>query len=67
MSTQAERQPGEGVSSGQLRLLTDGERKRRPRDWSLDEHTREVGRAGVAAIRETLRRAQPPQPVQKAS
>ena len=41
----------------QLRLLPGGER--RP-DWVLDEHTRRVGRRGVAQAREVLRRAQPP-------
>jgi hypothetical protein len=43
----------------QLRLLPGGER--RP-DWMLDEHTRRVGRRGVAQAREVLRRAQPPLP-----
>lgn len=28
-----------------------------PRDWQLDEHTREIGRAGVAKAREALRQA----------
>ncbi|HTL84698.1 MAG TPA: hypothetical protein VL856_05915 [Acidimicrobiia bacterium] len=43
----------------QLRLLPGGDR--RP-DWVLDEHTRRVGRHGVAQAREVLRRAQPPVP-----
>jgi hypothetical protein len=49
---------------GQLRLLTSP--IRRP-DWELDERTRQIGRAGIAAVRETLRRAQPPEPFPKAS
>jgi hypothetical protein len=43
----------------QLRLLAGGER--RP-EWVLDEHTRRVGRRGVAQAREVLRRSQPPEP-----
>jgi hypothetical protein len=43
----------------QLRLLPGGPRARR---WSLDERTRQVGRAGVAEAREILRHAQPPKP-----
>jgi hypothetical protein len=42
----------------QLRLI---EGERRP-DWALDEKTRRIGRAGVAAAREALRRARPPEP-----
>jgi hypothetical protein len=38
-----------GPVAVQLRLLPD--------DWSLDEHTRRVGRRGVARARETLRRS----------
>jgi hypothetical protein len=57
-------------TTGQLRLLA-GEKgaKRRPRrpDWVLDERTREIGRAGVEQLRETLRRAQPPESIKKAS
>jgi hypothetical protein len=64
MSTQAERQSDRAVPSGQLRLLSN--EKPRP-DWALDERTRDIGRKGIAAVRETLRRAQPPQPFQKAS
>jgi hypothetical protein len=40
--------------------------KRRP-DWDIDDTTRQIGRQGVAAVRETLRRARPPMPVKKAS
>ena len=35
--------------------------------WALDEKTRRVGREGIAAARETLRRARPPEPFPKAS
>jgi hypothetical protein len=49
---------------GQLRLLTTP--SRRP-DWELDEQTRQIGRAGIAAVRETLRKTHPPQPFPKAS
>lgn len=38
-----------GPVAVQLRLL--------PGDWSLDEHTRRVGRRGVAQAREILRRS----------
>jgi hypothetical protein len=38
-----------GPVAVQLRLLPD--------DWSLDEHTRRVGRRGVAQAREILRRS----------
>jgi hypothetical protein len=48
--------------AAQLRLLLGGERHD---DWRLDERTRRVGKKGVAAAREVLRRAQPPEPVQK--
>ena len=54
---------------GQLHLLTMEtavEKGRRP-DWALDEKTRRVGRAGIEAARETLRRARPPEPFPKAS
>lgn len=34
----------------QLVLIDDS-----PRDWRMDEHTREVGRAGIAAARAVLR------------
>jgi hypothetical protein len=34
-------------------------------DWVLDAKTRRVGRAGVAEAREVLRRARPPQPVDR--
>jgi hypothetical protein len=58
---------------GQLHLLpaepskkAAAKKTRRP-DWTLDEKTRRVGREGIAAVRETLRRARPPEPFQKAS
>jgi hypothetical protein len=42
----------------QLRLLPgDSPAQIRPPDWSLDEHTRRIGRRGVAQARETLRRS----------
>ena len=53
--------------TAQLRLLATDRRARVPADWVLSERTRQIGLAGVAAIRETLRHAQPPEPVQKAS
>lgn len=43
----------------QLRLLPGGAPRR---DWALDEHTRNVGRRGIAAAREVLHAAQPPEP-----
>jgi hypothetical protein len=55
------------TGTAQLRLLATERRERVPADWVLSERTRELGLAGVAAIRETLRRAQPPEPVRKAS
>jgi hypothetical protein len=55
------------TGTAQLRLLASDGRERRPADWVLSERTRKIGLAGVAAIRETLRQAQPPEPVQKAS
>jgi hypothetical protein len=48
-------------------LPAEPTKKQRQRDWSLDEKTRRVGRAGVEAARETLRRARPPEPFPKAS
>jgi hypothetical protein len=51
----------------QLRLLSSDGRERVPADWVLSERTRKIGLAGLAAIRETLRQAQPPEPVRKAS
>ena len=48
---------------GQLRLIPGGPRARR---WTLDERTRQVGRAGVAEAREILRHASPPQPRERA-
>ncbi|MCU1427563.1 MAG: hypothetical protein JWL83_1563 [Actinomycetia bacterium] len=50
--------------TGQLRLL-EGD-KRRP-EWDLDDQTRQIGLQGIAAVRETLRRAHPPEPIRKAS
>lgn len=43
--------------SNQLRLIdtTGGP----ARAWRLDEHTRQVGRNGIAAAREALRRSHP--------
>jgi hypothetical protein len=55
------------TGTAQLRLLGSERRERVPADWVLSKRTREIGLAGVAAIRETLRQAQPPEPVQKAS
>jgi hypothetical protein len=55
------------AATGQLRLLS-GDRSRTSRkQWALDERTRRIGRAGIEAVRETLRNAHPPEPVQKAS
>jgi hypothetical protein len=39
----------------QLVLLDDDEVGQK--DWQLDEHTREIGRRGVALAREALRQA----------
>jgi hypothetical protein len=47
----------------QLQLLTGGHK--RP-EWTLDERTKRLGRRGVAEVRETLRRARPPQPIEPA-
>jgi hypothetical protein len=62
---------GANATTGQLRLLAGekGAKRRRSRrpDWVLDERTREIGKAGIAQLRETLRRAQPPDSVKKAS
>jgi hypothetical protein len=55
------------TGTAQLRLLAGDHRAQVPADWVLSKRTREIGLAGVAAIRETLRQAQPPEPVQKAS
>ena len=46
----------------QLVLLTDDDDRaaeERLGAWSLDEHTREVGRKGLALAREALRQASP--------
>ena len=40
--------------SNQLRLI-DAENGARSSDWRLDEHTREIGRNGIAAARAALR------------
>jgi len=53
----------DGQTMRQLRLLPGGAPRR---DWALDEHTRSVGRRGIAAAREILRAAQPPEPEQRA-
>ena len=59
--------PAKSEPTGQLRLLS-GDRSRTSRkQWALDERTRRIGRAGIEAVRETLRNAHPPEPVQKAS
>lgn len=41
------------METRQLILISDEP----ARDWRLDEHTRQVGRAGIAAAREALRAA----------
>lgn len=43
----------------QLRLLPGRSAKH---DWTLDDRTRYIGRAGVAEARAILRQARPPQP-----
>jgi hypothetical protein len=53
------------MEPGQLRLL--GTRVSRRPDWTLDDETRQIGRNGIATVRETLRRATPPEPIRKAS
>jgi len=45
-----------GSGAVQLRLSSDDHRRH---DWLLDEHTRRVGRQGVAQAREMLRRSAP--------
>lgn len=49
--------PGEDgcMETRQLALITDDPSA--SRDWRLDDHTREVGRRGVAAARQALRAA----------
>jgi hypothetical protein len=44
------------MDTRQLALITPDELAAR-RDWRLDDHTREVGRQGIAAAREALRAA----------
>lgn len=41
------------METRQLVLISDEP----SRDWRLDDHTRQVGRAGIAAAREALRAA----------
>ena len=45
--------------TNQLALLPDASRGPREHEvsWELDEHTREVGRQGLAAARQALREA----------
>jgi hypothetical protein len=66
MSETAESKGPATDAPGQLRLLGSDARPRR-REWVLDERTRQLGRAGIAAARETLAKAHPPDPVRKAS
>jgi hypothetical protein len=49
--------------AAQLRLLPNREPHA---DWALDERTRRTGLKGVAAAREILRHARPPEPKQSA-
>ncbi|MFP3906031.1 MAG: hypothetical protein ACLFRV_01630 [Acidimicrobiales bacterium] len=44
------------MDTRQLALITDDE-SATARDWRLDDHTRQIGRKGVAAAREALRAA----------
>jgi hypothetical protein len=55
----------EAPATGQLRLLSGDRARTRRKEWVLDERTRQIGRAGVLAIRETLRNARPPEPLQQ--
>ena len=48
------KQIADGPVAVQLRLLPGDWRRH---DWSLDEHTRRVGRQGVAQAKEILRRS----------
>jgi hypothetical protein len=59
--------PSTAKPTGQLRLLSGDRARTRRKEWALDERTRQIGRAGVSAIRETLRNAHPPEPIQRAS
>jgi hypothetical protein len=43
------------MDTRQLALITDDPSA--TRDWRLDDHTREVGRRGVAAARQALQEA----------
>lgn len=59
----SERSTGEqrAGEAQQLKLLNGGAKQT---DWTLDERTRRAGREGIAAARETLKKARRPQPVQ---
>ncbi len=59
----SERSDSYNGGAAQLRLLLGSEGRE---DWQLDERTRRVGRRGIAAAREVLRRAHPPEPMQSA-
>jgi hypothetical protein len=66
----AARRRGAGKPSG--RLTTSASNRRSGRvvhwgDWHLDEHTRRVGRAGVAAARQALADARAAQELRRAS
>jgi hypothetical protein len=52
MDAELDRDPNGAPRSAQLRLIDPA-----PPAWRLDEHTREVGRLGVAAARAALRTA----------
>jgi hypothetical protein len=54
------------MDTRQLALITDDE-SAASRTWRLDEHTREIGRQGVAAAREALRAALAGQRAEKGS
>ena len=47
------------MDTRQLALITDDELAAR-REWRLDDHTREIGRQGIAAARAALRSARTP-------
>ena len=53
---------GRGPSRGRADTADTKSRRNRSRTWRLDEHTREVGREGVAQAREILSRVTPPEP-----
>jgi hypothetical protein len=52
MDAELDRDPHKTSRSAQLRLIDPA-----PPVWRLDEHTRQVGRMGVAAARAALRTA----------